>query len=173
MTNTELFKELNAINVNDKTEKKNDLTYLSWTYAIEQISKSCDDFTYDIEPYTYDEKLGYMVYTHITINGITKRMWLPVMDGTNHAMKDHPYNYKVYKYYKGQKVWNKETNDYETITKVVEPATMMDINKTYMRCLVKNIAMFGLGLYIYAGEDLPTTEQEQKTDERWEGLDEK
>ena len=45
---------------------------------------------------------------------------------------------------------------------------MFDINKTIMRCLVKNLSMFGLGLYIYAGEDIP--ESEKETDEaswRW------
>ena len=45
--------------------------------------------------------------------------------------------------------------------KTVEPASMFDINKTIMRCLVKNIAMFGLGLYIYAGEDLPENVSEK------------
>ena len=45
--------------------------------------------------------------------------------------------------------------------KSVEAATSFDINKTLMRCLVKNLAMFGLGLYIYAGEDLPESEAEQ------------
>jgi hypothetical protein len=47
----------------------------------------------------------------------------------------------------------------EYLTKTVDAATMMDVNKTIMRCLVKNLAMFGLGLYIYAGEDLPEGEQ--------------
>jgi hypothetical protein len=65
-------------------------------------------------------------------------MWLPVMDGANKAMKAEAYTYTT-KY--GEKD--------------VEPASMFDINKTIMRCLVKNLAMFGLGLYIYAGEDLP------------------
>lgn len=155
MNNAELFIKLNEINVNNKTEKKNDLTYLSWTYAVEEISKKCSDFTYDIEPYTYDEKLGYMVYTHITINGITKRMWLPVQDSHNLSMKDHPYKVK-----------------FKTYEAEVSSATMNDINKAYMRCLVKNIAMFGLGLYIYAGEDMPTSEREKQSEERWEGLDE-
>ena len=45
---------------------------------------------------------------------------------------------------------------------------MFDINKTIMRCLVKNIAMFGLGLYIYAGEDLPESLPEKLTDKRFE-----
>ena len=39
---------------------------------------------------------------------------------------------------------------------------MFDVNKTIMRCLVKNLAMFGLGLYIYSGEDLPDLTEEQK-----------
>ena len=51
--------------------------------------------------------------------------------------------------------------------KTVEAASMFDINKTIMRCLVKNIAMFGLGLYIYAGEDLPEALPEKLTDKRF------
>jgi hypothetical protein len=43
--------------------------------------------------------------------------------------------------------------------------TMFDINKTIMRCLTKNLAMFGLGLYIYAGEDLPEKPEEEKNEE--------
>ena len=53
-------------------------------------------------------------------------------------------------------------------TKTVEPATMFDINTTIMRCLVKNLAMFGLGLYIYAGEDLPNDEKRQQEDKEKE-----
>lgn len=137
------FEELNNINVNDKIEERNGLKYLSWSYAVAEITKRCSDWTYKIKmfdnkPYMYDENLGYMVFTEITIDGQTKEMWLPVMDGSNKAMKKEQYSYST-KY--GQKT--------------VEPATMFDINKTIMRCLVKNIAMFGLGLYIYAGEDLP------------------
>ena len=47
----------------------------------------------------------------------------------------------------------------------VEPATMFDVNKTIMRCLVKNLAMFGFGLYTYSGEDLPEIETEKITAE--------
>ena len=75
-------------------------------------------------------------------------MWLPVMDGNNKAMLNRLYRYKVKEYHEG-----KFTGNY--IEKEVPPATMFDINKTIMRCLVKNLAMFGLGIYIYAGEDLP------------------
>ena len=75
-------------------------------------------------------------------------MWLPVMDGNNKAMLNHPYKYKVKEYKDGK--W---TGGY--IEKSVEVASMFDVNKTIMRCLVKNLAMFGLGIYIYAGEDMP------------------
>jgi hypothetical protein len=79
-----------------------------------------------------------MVMTEVTIEEQTLEMWLPVMDGANKAMKNKPYSY---------------TTRYGE--KSVEAATMFDINKTLMRCLVKNLAMFGMGIYIYAGEDLP------------------
>ena len=90
-------------------------------------------------PYLYDEKTGYMVFTNVTIDNLTHEMWLPVMDGANKAMKGEEYTYSTR--YNGEKT--------------VEPASMFDVNKTIMRCLVKNLAMFGLGLYIYSGEDLP------------------
>jgi hypothetical protein len=147
----EHFKKLNAINVNDKTEKKNGLTFLSWALAWTEVKKVYPNADYNIKkfenglPYVYDEKTGYMVFTDVTIECTTYEMWLPVMDGANKAMKSEPYEY---------------TTKYGT--KTVEAATMFDINKTIMRCLVKNLGMFGLGLYIYAGEDLPENEQEPK-----------
>lgn len=147
------FQELSALNVNDKTEKKKtggaELTYLSWPYAWAEVKKRYPDVSYTIwkdeknRPYTYDPDTGYMVYTTVTIGGITHEMWLPVMDGANNAMKAVPYQISTkYKTYE------------------VKAATMFDINKTIMRCLVKNLAMFGLGLYIFAGEDLPDNPDE-------------
>ena len=140
------FERLYNINVNDKKEDKNGLTYLSWTWAWAEIKKIHPDATYIVKkfenglPYVYDEKTGYMVFTEVTIDGLTHEMWLPVMDGNNKAMKSTPYEVQT---------------RYKTVT--VNAATMFDINKTIMRCLTKNLAMFGLGLYIYAGEDLPDT----------------
>ena len=148
------FEELAKINVNDYTEDKNGLTYLSWTWAWSQIKKIYPNAQYEIKkfennlPYVYDENTGYMVFTEMTINDLTYEMWLPVMDGNNKAMLNHEYTYKVKEYVDGQ-----FTGQYKD--KTVEKATMFDINKTIMRCLVKNIAMFGLGIYIYAGEDYP------------------
>ena len=148
------FEELLKINVNEHTENKNGLTYLSWTWAWSEFKKQCPKADYEIMkfenglPYVYDENTGYMVFTKATDGNEWKEMWLPVMDGNNKAMLNHPYTYKVKEYKDG-----KATGNY--IDKNVESATMFDINKTIMRCLVKNIAMFGLGIYIYAGEDLP------------------
>ena len=159
-----IFNKLNSINVNDKTEKKNDLTYLSWAWAWGEVKKNYPEAKYIIKrnneglPYIYDENLGYMVFTEVTIGELTHEMWLPVMDGANKSMKN-----KAYKYQQKEYKYGKFTGNY--IEKTVESATMFDINKTIMRCLTKNLAMFGLGLYIYAGEDLPEEYQNEKKDE--------
>lgn len=147
---SEVFKTLNSINVNENTEKKNGLTYLSWAWAWTELKKVYPDATYQIrqfdgKPYLYDENLGYMVMTEMTVDGITHEMWLPVMDGANKAMKSEEYTVKT---------------KYKEIT--VQAATMFDINTAIMRCLTKNISMFGLGLYIYAGEDLPEDSAEKQ-----------
>lgn len=154
--NKSVFETLNAINVNGMTEKKKQtngttLTYLSWSSAWQVVKEKFPDVEYEIErnpetnlPYWYDPLTGYMVFTKVTIGNQTHQMWLPVMDATNHAMKSEPYEVKT---------------RYKTYT--VPAATMTDINKACMRCLVKNLSMFGLALYIYQGEDLPSAEQAQ------------
>ena len=146
-TNT-TFEKLSAINVNDKVEKKSNLTYLSWAWAWSEAKKAYPNASYKVisdthtnKPYFYDDVLGYMVMTEVSIDGETLAMWLPVMDGANKSMLAQSYTYQT-RY--GEKT--------------VDAATMFDINKTLMRCLVKNLAMFGLGIYIYAGEDLPESE---------------
>lgn len=154
-----VFENLNNANVNGHTEEKNGLTYLSWAWAWAEVKKAYPDANYTIEkfnglPYVYDENTGYMVYTTVTIEGITHEMWLPVMDGANKAMKAMSYTYKDR--------YGKE--------KTVAAATMFDVNKAIMRCLVKNLAMFGLGLYIYAGEDLPEVENAVITEKEVESL---
>jgi hypothetical protein len=146
MAHDNVFQTLSAINLNDKTEKKKDLTYLSWTYAWSEVMKHYPDASYEVlffhgYPYVYDPITGYMVFTKVTIGDKSHTMWLPVMDGANKSMKGEEYTYAT-------KYGNK----------TVEAATMFDINKTIMRCLVKNLAMFGLGIYIYSGEDLPEVE---------------
>lgn len=157
------FETLYYIDVSDNVETKKSgktiLSYLSWTWAWAEFAKRFPNATYEIEkfeapdgtrrPYIYDENTGYMVFTNVTIDGLTHEMWLPVMDGANKAMKSKPYKYMTK--YNGEKS--------------VEAASMFDVNKTIMRCLVKNLAMFGLGLYIYSGEDLPEVDEESKEKE--------
>jgi len=144
-TEKSVFETLSAINVNDKVEQKNGLTYLSWAWAWAEVKKNYPSATYKVVkdeatnmPFVYDRDMGYMCSTEVTIKGETLEMWLPVMDGANKAMKLEAYEYTT-RYGK----------------KTCQGATMFDINKTIMRCLVKNLAMFGLGHYIYAGDDLP------------------
>lgn len=148
-----VFDTLFQKNVNENVEKKKsgntELSYLKWSWAWAEVKKLFPDAKYEILkfqsangtllPYMYDEKTGYMVFTNVTIDNLTHEMCLPVMDGANKAMKGEAYTYSTK--YSGEKS--------------VEQASMFDVNKAIMRCLVKNIAMFGLGLYIYSGEDLP------------------
>ncbi|MBR0423575.1 MAG: DUF1071 domain-containing protein [Clostridia bacterium] len=147
-----IFETLFNINVGEHIEKKNGLSYLSWPFAWAEVKKIFPDANYKVKlfgennlPYVYDESTGYMVFTSVTINDLTHEMWLPVMDNSNKSMKSVKYTY--------------DTNYRKNVP--VEPASMFDINKAIMRCLVKNLSMFGLGLYIYAGEDLPEKESEK------------
>ena len=139
-----VFNTLAAIDCNGKVEKKNGLSYLSWIFAWSEVKKVYPSANYrvvnfDGRPYLFDEHLGYLVQTEVTIDGETIPMQLPVMDNMNRAQRHIVY---------------------QKFNKDIQPATMFDINTAIMRCLTKNLAMFGLGSYIYAGEDLPMVETE-------------
>ncbi len=147
----EKFNQLASLNLNDKAESKNGLSYVSWANAWKAFKEVYPTATYKVInnpqtnlPYFIDSALGIMVFTEVSADNLTYQMWLPVMDGANKAMKTEAYTYQV---------WDKFKKAY--VEKKVEAATMFDINKTLMRCLVKNLSMFGLALYIYAGEDMP------------------
>ena len=123
------FNQLNQVNVNDKTEKKGNLTYLSWAWAWAEVKKLFPDATYRI----YENDLGWnyhtdnntcWVKTGVTINGIEHIEYLPVMDYKNKSIP-------------------------------LDKITSFDVNKAIQRSLTKACARHGLGLYIYAGEDLP------------------
>lgn len=127
------FTALNSINVNEKTEKKNGLTYLSWAWAWGEVKKLYPDTTYTI----YENDLGWnyhtdnrtaWVKTGVTVNGIEHIEYLPVMDNRNKSIS-------------------------------VDNITSFDVNKAIQRSLTKALARHGLGLYIYAGEDLPEDEK--------------
>lgn len=128
------FIELNSINVNEKVEKKNGLSYLSWAWAWAEVKKIHPDATYTIYEnndgwnYFTDGRTGW-VKTGVTVNGIEHIEYLPIMDFKNKSI-------------------------------TLENITSFDVNKAIQRSLTKAVARHGLGLYIYAGEDLPETEQE-------------
>lgn len=154
-----MFDALYSLDLYDKLERRDNdkLSYLSWANSWAEFKRAYPNAEYRIIkdpetnlPYFNDPETGIMVYTEVTADGQTYEMWLPVMNGANKAMKEEAYTYQVYDTFKKQYV-----------EKTVNAATMFDINKTIMRCLVKNLAMFGLGLYVYAGEDLPDNETQQ------------
>lgn len=130
------FSDLNAINVSDKTEKKNGLTYLSWAWAWGELKKKYPDSIYTVYEWT-DEKGCPQFYftdgktcwvkTGVTVNGIEHIEFLPVMDYKNRSIP-------------------------------AESVTSFDVNKAIQRSLTKAVARHGLGLYVYAGEDLPEDE---------------
>ena len=151
-----MFNALKNLDLSSKCEKRESLIYLSWANAWSEFKSAYPSATYRILknenglPYFSDPDLGIMVFTEVTVDDVTHQMWLPVMDSKNKAMKFTPYTYQVWDNYKKAYV-----------EKTVQASSMFDINKTLMRCLVKNLAMFGLGLYIFQGDDLP----EKSTDD--------
>jgi hypothetical protein len=151
MSEISTWSKLSAINVNEYIEKKpNGMSYLSWVWAWGITKATCPDANYrvvsfDGKPYLHDQDLGYLVQTEVTISGETIPMHLFVMDGANKAQKNIDYEYTV-----------------KSGKKTCHAATMFDINTAIMRCLTKNLAMFGLGHYVYAGEDIPTESEEVK-----------
>lgn len=132
-----IFENLNKINVNEHTESKNGLTYLSWAWAWGEVKKAYPEATYTIYqndelggmPYFTDGKTCF-VKTGVTIEGLEHIEFLPVMDYKNKSIP-------------------------------ADTVTSFDINKAIQRSLTKACARHGLGLYIYAGEDLPEGDAEQ------------
>ena len=153
-----MFNALSNLDLSDKCEKRESLTYLSWANAWSEFKSAYPSATYRILknenglPYFSDPNLGIMVFTEVTVDDVTHQMWLPVMDSKNKAMKLQSYTYLVWDNYQKKHV-----------EKTVQAASMFDINKTLMRCLVKNLAMFGLGLYIFQGDDLPEKQGDDTT----------
>ena len=138
VTTESVWKTLSSIDVNNKTEKKGNLTYLSWAWAWGELMQHYPQAVYTFTEWEYPNGNSYVtkdvliyddgtcsVECELRIGELVRKMWLPVMDYRNNA--------------------------------VANP-TARQISDTKMRCLVKCISMFGLGHYIYAGEDLPNSE---------------
>ena len=125
----EVFDALSSINVNEKTEKKGNLTYLSWAWAWAEVKKLYPDVERTV--YENENQCNYFtdgqtcwVKVGVTINDIEHIDYLPVMDYRNKSI-------------------------------LLENVTSFDVNKAIQRSTTKALALHGLGLYIYAGEDLP------------------
>lgn len=159
MSQLTLFEQLFSRNVNDRVEKKSNLSYLSWAWAWAEIKKVDPNASSVIHEFPLDGNEhvmvpylktpnGYFVKVSVTIQGNTETEWLPVMDANNNALGTVAM------------VWSKEKDERGKSKRVEEKLpepTAMDINKAHKRCLVKAIALHGLGLYIFSGEDLPET----------------
>lgn len=115
------FVALAAVNVNDRIEKKNGLSYLSWAWAYDCLMRRDPEaeITYG-EPRMFGDTM--MVYCTVTAFGKSRTAHLPVMDYKNKAISN---------------------------------PNAFEVNTAMQRCMVKAIALHGLGLYIYAGEDIP------------------
>lgn len=123
---TNTFAKLAAINVNEHIEKKGQLSYLSWVWAVDQLLRldNSANWTY-ANPVAFGDTL--MVACTVTAFGISRTAQLPVMDNRNRA--------------------------------IANPDAFA-VNTAMQRCLVKAIALHGLGLYVYAGEDLPPADDD-------------
>ena len=138
MSENNYFQELNNINVSGKTEKKNGLTYLSWAWAWAELKKLHPDATYTI----YENGQGWNYHT----DGRTAWVKTGVtVDGIEH-------------------IEYLPVMDFKNKSIPADAVTSFDVNKAIQRSLTKAVARHGLGLYIYAGEDLPEEErvEEQK-----------
>ena len=132
------FNDLYAVNVNGHTEKKNNLNYLSWAWAWGEIKKRHPDATYTV----YENADGWNYHT----DGRT--CWVKTgvtVNGIEH-------------------IEYLPVMDYKNKSIPVENVTSFDVNKAIQRSLTKACARHGLGLYIYAGEDLPEEEAAEKQD---------
>lgn len=140
---TNYFERLSAINVNDHVEKKNGLTYLSWAWAWAELKKMYPESYYTI----YENKDGLFYHT----DGATA--W--VKTGVTVKAGEHEIEHIEYL----------PVMDFKNKSIPLANITSFDVNKTIQRSLTKAVARHGLGLYIYAGEDLPeddTTTPETK-----------
>ena len=123
--------DLLKLNVNEHTEKKNGLTYLSWAWAWAEALKADPAATFEVKTFAHDQytEMPYMnvngtgmVWVTVTMFGKPMTCFLPVMNHRN------------------QPIQNPDA---------------FQVNTAIMRCMTKALALHGLGLYIYSGDDLP------------------
>lgn len=154
------FDALYDMNLGDKVEKKDGLSYLTWSEAWKAFKEIYPSATFRVVPnpdtklpYFVDPQIGIMVFTEVTADDMTQQCFLPVLNSSMKPMRLEAYNYTVY-----------DKQNRRQIEKTCEAASMFDINKTIMRCLVKNLALYGVGLKLYQGEDIPCENTDDATD---------
>ena len=131
--------DLLKLNVNEHTEKKNGLTYLSWAWAWAEALKADPAATFEVKTFSRDQytEMPYMdingtgmVWVTVTMFGKPMTCMLPVMNHRN------------------QPIQNPDA---------------FQVNTAIMRCMTKALALHGLGLYIYSGDDLPQSDDAPTT----------
>jgi len=126
-----VWQTLSAINVNEHTEKKGNLTYLSWAWAFTVLKNHFPESSITIKKEKTFSDGTMEVRCEVTVKegdqSSTQSMWLPVMDHRNQAIAN---------------------------------PNARQINDARMRCITKCLGLHGLGLYIYAGGELPEPEAE-------------
>jgi hypothetical protein len=137
--------DLLKLNVNDHVEKKQNLSYLSWAWAWAEALKADPAATFEVmnfggKPYM-DINGTAMVWVTVTMFGKPMTCFLPVMNGSNKPLT-----------FAGEEVQTRRGP-------VIEKVDSFTVNTAIMRCMTKCLALHGLGLYIYAGEDLPQIEE--------------
>lgn len=131
------FTELNAVDVSKHTEQKNGLSYLSWAWAWGELKKRHPDAYYTV----YENSDGWNYFTD------NQTCW--VKTGVTVCGIEHIEYLPVM--------------DYKNRSIPLGSVTSFDVNKTIQRSLTKAVARHGLGLYIYAGEDIPSETDANQT----------
>ncbi len=131
ITQSNYFAELAAINVSDHVEKKGQFNYLSWPYAVAQLRLFDESATWSIERFNGLPYLTTEYGTFVEVSVTVRGVTLSQI---------HPV--------------------LDSRNKTIPVPSAFDINTSIQRCLVKAIALHGLGLNVYAGEDLPNTDHE-------------
>lgn len=134
-----IFETLFAVNCNNHTEKKNGLTYLSWPYAWAEVKKRYPQAFYTV----YENQEGWNYFTDGRTCWVKTGVTIEGLEHTDYL----------------------PVMDYRNASIPLDKVTSFDVNKAIQRSLTKAAARHGLGLYIYAGEDLPedAPKEEPKT----------
>lgn len=147
------FEELSRVDCSGKIEKKNGLSYLSWAFAWGELKKR-----YPLSFYTiYENEQGYNYFT----DGRTcwVKTGVTVVFNSGVVMADSSITIEPTKSI--EHIEYLPVMDFRNNSIPLEKITSFDVNKTIQRSLTKAVARHGLGLYIYAGEDLPETDNKE------------